>query len=124
VLSREGQSGTDAMITRLGPDVDSPWAAVGRIGAVLGGLAERQRGADGERTDARGAILFKGPKPDQDRRADLPVIGVQTAKGAVAAGFAGIVISHDGVMVLDLPAVVEALDNAGLFLWVRHKGGV
>jgi DUF1009 family protein len=119
VLAREGQSGTDTMIGRFGPDGDPLWAAVDGIGR-----AERQRGAIGEPTDARGAILFKGPKPDQDRRADLPVIGVKTAKGAVAAGFAGIVISHDGVMVLDLPIVVEALDNAGLFLWVRPEGGV
>ncbi len=102
VLAREDQSGTDAMIARFMPDGDP----------LLG--APETRG---------GAILFKGPKPDQDRRADLPVIGVQTAKGAVAAGFAGIVIAHDGVMVLGIAEVIETLDRAGLFLWVRPKGG-
>jgi DUF1009 family protein len=123
VLAREGQSGTDAMIARFAPDADPLWAAVDGLGAVLGSAAEWLSGADGEPTDARGAILFKGPKPDQDRRADLPVIGLQTAKGAIAAGFAGIVIAHDGVMVLDLPDVIETLDAAGLFLWVRPEGG-
>ena len=124
VLARENQSGTDAMIARFAPEGDTLWAAIDGIGAVLGSAAEWLSGADGEPTDARGAILFKGPKPDQDRRADLPIIGVQTAKGAVAAGFAGIVIAHDGVMVLDLSEVIETLDKAGLFLWVRPKGGV
>jgi DUF1009 family protein len=124
VLAREGQSGTDAMIVRFGPDSDPLLAAVDGICAALGSAAEWLTGVDGEPTNARGAILFKGPKPDQDRRADFPVIGLQTAKGAVAAGFAGIVISHDGVMVLDLPEVVEVFDKEGIFLWVRSKGGV
>lgn len=123
VLAREDQAGTDAMIARFGPESDPLWAAVDGIGTVLGRAAEWLSGADGEPSDARGAILFKGPKPDQDRRADLPVIGLQTAKDAVAAGFAGIVITYDGVMVLDFTAVIETLDNAGLFLWVRPKGG-
>lgn len=124
VLAREGQSGTDAMINRFASESDPLWAAVDGMGAVLSSAAEWLSGPDGEPTDARGALLFKGPKPGQDRRADLPVIGVQTAKGAVAAGFAGIVIAQDGVMVLDLPSVLEVLKEAGLFLWVRPKGGV
>jgi DUF1009 family protein len=123
VLAREGQDGTDAMIARFAPDGDPVWAAVDGLGAVLGSAAEWLSGADGEPTDARGALLFKAPKPDQDRRADLPVIGVQTARGAAAAGFAGIVIEQGGVMVLGVSDVIEALDQAGLFLWVRPKGG-
>lgn len=96
VLVREDAAGTDAMLARL----------------------RRAEGADG--IDARGAILFKGPKPQQDRRADLPVIGPATARAAVAAGLAGIVIEAQGVMVLDLPTVIATLDQAGLFLWVRE----
>lgn len=72
---------------------------------------------------AKGAILFKGPKPDQDRRADLPVIGPGTARAAAAAGLSGIVIEAGGVMVLDMPEVIAALDTAGMFLWVRPRGG-
>jgi len=71
------------------------------------------------RTD--GGILFKGPKPDQDRRADLPVIGVGTAEAVIAAGLDGIVIEAGGVMVLDLDAVVAALDAADKVLWVRPR---
>lgn len=66
-----------------------------------------------------GGILYKAPKAGQDRRADLPVIGVKTVAGVAAAGLSGIVIEADGVMVLDAADVVTACDEAGLFLWVR-----
>lgn len=123
VLGREGPAGTDAMLRQFAPSDDPLWGAVDGLGAVLGSAAEWLSGAEGEPTDARGAILFKAPKPGQDRRADLPVIGPQTAQGAVAAGLAGVVIEHDGVMVLDFETVLATLDAAGLFLWVRPKGG-
>jgi DUF1009 family protein len=123
VLAREGQAGTDAMLARFAPSDDPLWGVVDGLGSVLGGAAEWLSGADGEPTDARGAVLFKAPKPDQDRRADLPVIGPQTAKGAVAAGLSGIVIEEGGVMVLALDEVQVTLDAAGLFFWVRPKGG-
>lgn len=123
VLAREDQAGTDAMIGRFAPADDPLWAAVDGLGAMLGSAAEWLSGPQATPTDARGAILFKAPKPDQDRRADLPVIGVETAKGAVAAGLSGAVIEAGGVMVLDLPGVLRVLDAAGLFLWVRPKGG-
>ena len=79
-------------------------------------LLARNRAADG------GGILFKGPKPDQDRRADLPVIGPGTVTQAAAAGLDGLVIEAQGVMVLDRAAVIAALDARGMFLWVRPKG--
>lgn len=123
VLAREGPDGTDAMIARLSPADDPLWGAVDMLGDVLGSASEWLSGAGGEPSDLRGAILFKAPKPDQDRRADLPVIGPQTALAASRAGLAGIVIEADGVMVLDLSQVVATLNAAGAFLWVRPKGG-
>ncbi|MGB5557780.1 MAG: UDP-2,3-diacylglucosamine diphosphatase LpxI [Paracoccaceae bacterium] len=66
-----------------------------------------------------GGILFKAPKPGQDRRADLPVIGPDTVAGVKAAGLSGIVIEEDGVIVLDAAATVAAADADGLFIWVR-----
>lgn len=71
--------------------------------------------------EAAGGLLYKAPKPGQERRADLPVIGLDTAQNAVAANLGGIVVEADGVMVLDLPEVLAALDTAGLFLWVRER---
>lgn len=117
-------------------DARSGEATVAQMGAqdqgqacVIGGdvLAREDRaGTDAmlvELGQAAGALLFKAPKPDQDRRADLPVIGPATAQHAIDAGLAGIVIEAGGVMVLNLPRVVATLAAAGLFLWVRPKGG-
>ncbi|WP_333714493.1 LpxI family protein [Yoonia sp.] len=123
VLAREGQDGTDAMFARFAPADDPFWGAVDMLGDVLGSASEWLSGAGGEPSDLRGAILFKAPKPDQDWRADLPVIGPQTAEHAVRARLAGIVIEAGGVMVLDRARVTATLEDAGLFLWVRPKGG-
>jgi len=70
-------------------------------------------------TTAPGGLLAKAPKPAQDRRADLPTIGPQTATAAARPGLAGIVIAADGVMVLEMPEVIARCNAAGLFLWIR-----
>ena len=72
-----------------------------------------------ESTSAKGAVLFKAPKPKQDRRVDLPLIGPDTARQAITAGLNGIIIEAGGVMVLEFDEVCEKLDAGGLFLWVR-----
>ncbi|MCT4369368.1 UDP-2,3-diacylglucosamine diphosphatase LpxI [Yangia mangrovi] len=85
---------------------------------------EDARGTDamlGALPPVPGGLFYKAPKPGQERRADLPVIGPNTAVGAIRAGLAGIVIEAQGVMVLDRAAVIEMLDAAGLFLWVRER---
>ncbi|WP_170786697.1 LpxI family protein [Ruegeria lacuscaerulensis] len=74
-----------------------------------------------QRPDAGGGVLFKAPKPDQDRRADLPAIGPDTVADAVAAGLSGIVIEKGGVMVLQRPQVIAECDRLGLFLYVRER---
>lgn len=79
-------------------------------------LASLAAGHDGP----RGGLFFKAPKAGQDRRFDLPAIGVQTVQGAAAAGLDGIVIEAGGVLVLDPEAVVAEADARGLFLWVRR----
>lgn len=112
----------EACVAAMGV-ADSGQACVVRDGAVIA-----TEGPDGTEAMLSGlqsgasAILFKAPKPGQDRRADLPLIGPDTARQAVAAGLAGIVIEADGVMVLDLPQVVQALDAQDMFLWIRPKG--
>lgn len=79
----------------------------------------RDRGGGPQRPD--GGILFKGPKPAQDRRIDLPAIGPETVRGAKAAGLDGIVIEAGGVMVLDRDATIAGADALGLFLWLRER---
>lgn len=66
-----------------------------------------------------GGLLFKTPKPGQDRRIDLPAIGPDTVTQASSAGLAGIAWSAGGVLVLDQAATIAAAKDTGLFLWAR-----
>src|SRR6185437_13325434 len=70
VLAVEAAEGTDAMLKRIAT------------------LPERLRGTPAK---PRGALV-KAPKPIQDRKTDLPVIGVETVKNVAAAGLAGIAL--------------------------------
>lgn len=63
-----------------------------------------------------GGVLAKTMKPGQDRRADLPTIGVETVRRAAEAGLAGIVIEAGHALVIDADAVGRAADETGLFV--------
>jgi DUF1009 family protein len=63
-----------------------------------------------------GGVLVKVRKPGQERRADLPAIGVDTVKAAAAAGLRGIAIEAGGALVIDREGVAAAADKAGLFV--------
>ena len=67
-----------------------------------------------------GGIFYKAPKPGQERRIDMPVVGKQTVVQCSKAGLDGIVIQADGVMVLDIDGFIEASNELGLFVWVRE----
>lgn len=131
VQAQEDQAGTDAMLARFCEPLDQrgmpdgPLAYLADLGADL---AEQVRdwisGENDTPITADDGILFKAPKPGQDRRADLPIIGPGTAMAAAEAGLAGVVIEAGGVMVLDLAGVVQILDGQGMFLWVRERGAV
>ena len=88
LLELEGPAGTDALIDRA---------------------ASRQRGG-------AGAILVKARKPQQEMRADPPVIGPVTVRHAAAARFRGIAIEAGGVLVLDPELLAAEADRAGMFL--------
>lgn len=80
---------------------------------MLASLAERPSGTTG-------GLFYKAPKPDQDRRADLPTIGPDTVRAVAAAGLDGLVIEAGGVIVLDQIGLVAECDRLGLYLWVRE----
>jgi DUF1009 family protein len=80
---------------------------------------EDERGTDAliaRCADMPDSILVKVKKPQQDRRADLPVIGAATVRNAHAAGFRGIAVEAGQVLLVDRAAVVAAADAAGLFV--------
>ena len=120
VLAREDARGTDAMLGDLaqGTGAEDPLGAVMDTAYdVLGGAADWLSG-----TAPRGAgCLFKGPKPGQDRRADLPAIGPDTITRVQAAGLAGVIIEAGGVLVLDRAKTLARADTAGLYIWSRAR---
>ena len=78
VLGVEGVEGTDALIARC--------AELAREGPA--------------------GILVKIKKPGQERRVDLPTIGVDTVRAAARAGLRGIVIEAGGTLVLNRDAAI------------------
>jgi len=90
----EAAEGTDAMIAR-----------VATLPAHFRGTPEKRKG-----------VLVKAPKPIQDRKTDLPVIGLQTLRNAAAVGLAGIAVEAGGALILGRKAVVEEADKLGLFV--------
>jgi DUF1009 family protein len=97
--------------------------AVARDGAVV--ALEAQDGTDAMLSrlhGGAGGVLVKRPKPQQERRIDLPTIGPDTVRNAAAAGLAGVAVEAGGVLVLDRELVVEAADAAGLFVYGFGRG--
>lgn len=64
----------------------------------------------------RPGVLYKAPKPGQDRRMDLPAVGVETLRRAAEAGLAGVAVAAGGVLLLDPAAMRAEADRLGLFL--------
>lgn len=99
VLAVEAQEGTDAMLAR-----------VAGLPADLRGSAEDRKG-----------VLGKAPKPIQDLRVDMPVIGARTIEMAAAAGLAGIGGVAGKLILIDRAELIEAADRLGLFVWGEQR---
>lgn len=65
----------------------------------------------------RAGLLYKAPKPGQDMRADVPVIGPATIQGVADAGLRGLAVQAGGVMVLHRAETVKLANRHGLFIW-------
>lgn len=88
VLAVEAIEGTDAMLARC--------AALRREGP--------------------GGVLVKIAKPGQERRADLPTVGAETVRGAIAAGLRGVAFEAGGALLAERAEAVALADAAGVFL--------
>ena len=95
ILAVEAQEGTDALLRRC---AELPAALRGSVEAPVG-------------------VLAKAPKPNQDRRIDLPTIGVATLVAAARAGLAGVVGEAGGLLIVDRPKAIETADELGLFIF-------
>ena len=109
-----------AVVAQLG-QLDIGQAVVVREGYVLAveaaeGTDEMLRRCRQFRGEVAAGVLVKRPKPGQERRVDLPTIGVPTVEGAAAAGLKGIAVEAGGALVTDRTAVAQAADAAGIFV--------
>jgi UDP-2,3-diacylglucosamine hydrolase len=100
-LAVEGAEGTDGLLARVADMRDS-----GRIHAA-----------------AATGVLVKAPKPKQDRRFDLPVIGPRTVEGAIRAGLAGIAVVAGSAMVAEADRLAVLADRSGLFVVGARNDG-
>jgi DUF1009 family protein len=95
VLAVEAAEGTDAMLARVAT------------------LPAAVRGAPGNRK----GVMAKAAKPHQERRVDLPVIGVRTVELAAEAGLSGIAVEGGAALIMGRARVVEAADRYGIFVY-------
>jgi DUF1009 family protein len=110
-----------AVVRALGA-LDIGQAAVVESGVVLG--VEAIEGTDAlieragklKREGVRRGVLVKARKPGQERRVDLPTVGVATVDHVIAAGFAGIAIEAGAALVVDREEVARRADAAGIFV--------
>jgi len=95
VLAVEAQEGTDRMLAR-----------VAELPEAVKGVGQARRG-----------VLVKRPKPGQERRIDMPTIGLATVQAAASAGLAGVAVEAGGALVLQRAQALELADAAGLFVY-------
>lgn len=106
---------------RMLGQLDIGQAVVVQQGIVLG--VEAIEGTDALlerckklRRKGNGGILVKACKPQQDKRLDLPTIGLRTIKNVYEAGLEGIAIEAGASLLLDRDAVVDAANSLGIFV--------
>jgi DUF1009 family protein len=95
VVAVEAAEGTDEMLSR-----------VAALPVALHGTPDNRRG-----------VLAKRPKPIQERRIDLPVVGMRTVEGAARAGLAGIAVEAHGALAVRRAEMIAEADKLGLFLY-------
>jgi DUF1009 family protein len=93
IIAVEGVRGTDAML--------------GDVAGNLGSCAEQI---------SRGGVLVKLPKPGQEMRIDLPVVGPHTIDALVRAKLAGVAVRASQSLILERDETVRRADAAGVFI--------
>jgi DUF1009 family protein len=88
VLGVESIEGTDALITRCAP----------------------------LKLEATGGVLVKTKKPQQEKRVDLPTIGLQTVERIAECGFAGIAVEAGASLIINRREVARRADALGIFI--------
>ena len=75
-------------------------------------LSQAMRGS----VTKREGVLVKLPKTNQDRRIDMPTLGLTTIENASLAGLAGIAFAGEETQLIDADACIKRADELGMFL--------
>jgi UDP-2,3-diacylglucosamine hydrolase len=94
IVAVEGAEGTDGLLKRMQTMRES-----GRV-----------------RWPAQAGVLVKALKPNQDKRLDMPAIGVNTLNGLQAAGLKGVGVQAGATLMLDGQKMIETAEAKGLFI--------
>lgn len=100
VLALEAQEGTDEMLKR-----------VANLPSHLIGNNETAKG-----------VLLKCAKPIQDKRIDLPTIGLSTLENAKKAGLSGIAFEASGALLVNKAKLIEKANEYKMFLYGSDGG--
>ncbi len=128
-ISPDEQAMSDAMhglwVARTLGQADVGQGCVVQQGLVLAleaieGTDEMMRRSAKYRRDGVGGVLVKSSKPQQDKRLDLPAIGLTTIEEAHQAGLRGIALQAGGTMIIDKRAVIARADVLGMFVVGLH----
>lgn len=108
------------VVEKLG-ELDVGQAAIIERGMILG--VEAAEGTDQLikrcfpfAKDGKASILVKMMKPNQDKRLDTPVIGIETVKNAISSNMAGIAIQKNSVILIDPERIAELADKHDFFI--------
>ena len=97
-------------------------AAVGRNNAVI---SEKRKGTQDmlrkikKIKNKRNGVLVKFPKKKQDKRLDLPTVGLHTLKQCKSAGLKGIVLKHKNNIFLDKTRVINFANKNKMFILIK-----
>ena len=67
----------------------------------------------------KNGVLVKFPKKKQDKRIDLPTIGLNTLKQCKSAGLKGIVLKHKNNIFLDNIKAIKFANKNKMFIFVK-----
>ncbi len=96
--------------------------AIGRNDSVI---PEKRKGTQDilknikKQNNKNNGVLVKFPKKKQDKRIDLPTVGLQTFKQCKLAGLKGVVLKHKNNIFLDKAKIIKFANKNKMFILVK-----
>ena len=88
-------------------------------------ILEKQKGTQDmlknikKKRNKNNGVLVKFPKKKQDKRIDLPTVGLRTLKQCKSAGLKGIVLKHKNNIFLNKAEAIKFANRNKMFILVK-----